>query len=232
VERFARCREADEGRRPRYAADLAGGDWPERARKAAIELSGGGEGAETAREMLLSDLRDMFDAQPSGVLFVREILAGLVDREDRPWSEWKLGKPITGRQLAALLKPLGVTANQTVRRSSETAKGYEIKMLADAFARYSPPSQSVTRSQVADSAAFDDSQSVTPKNFVTDEIPKNSTVSAGCDRVTDPIPPFGNGKPNGADSDHSPEGLENPFWMLDDPEHAPPASPKRGRVVI
>jgi hypothetical protein len=76
-------------------ADLAGGEWPERARKAAIELSGGGEGAETAREMLLGDLRELFDAEPSGILFTREIVAALQKREDRAWSEWKAGKPIT-----------------------------------------------------------------------------------------------------------------------------------------
>lgn len=88
-------------------ADLAGGEWPIRARSAAIELSGDGEGTETAREMLLRDLCEMFGAEPSGVLFVREIIAMLHKRDDRPWSEWKSGKPITSRQIATLLKPLG-----------------------------------------------------------------------------------------------------------------------------
>src|SRR5215470_14081106 len=43
-------------------ADVAGGEWPMRARKAAIEANGT-EGSETTREMLLNDIRDAFDAK-------------------------------------------------------------------------------------------------------------------------------------------------------------------------
>ena len=174
-------------------ADLAGGAWPHRARKTALELSGGNEGTETTREMLLGDLRELFEAEKTGVLFSREILAALAKREDRPWSEWKAGKPITGRQLAALMKPLGITTNQTIRRGNDDDKGYRSEWFEDAFARYLPnrPSQSVTRSQVADSVAFGDFRSATRKEFVTDGIPKKPSVSAGCDCVTDKIPDSG-----------------------------------------
>ena len=42
-------------------ADLAGGDWPARARKAATTLSGDGDGADsTLGERLLADLQDVF----------------------------------------------------------------------------------------------------------------------------------------------------------------------------
>jgi putative DNA primase/helicase len=170
-------------------ADLAGGEWPERARQTAIELSREGGDSESARVQLLADLRALFEAVPSGVLFTKEILADLVKRDDRPWSEWKNGKPITGRQVAALLKPLGITTNQTVRRGIDHDKGYRRKDMEDAFERYLPASQSVTRGQVADSAAFTDFRSVTHENDVTDTTLENLSIPAGCHRVTDREPP-------------------------------------------
>jgi putative DNA primase/helicase len=169
-------------------ADLAGGEWPERARQAAVELSRGGGDSESARVQLLADLRALFEAASSGVLFTKEILADLVKRDDRPWSEWKNGKPITGRQIAALLKPLGITTNQTVRRGIDHDKGYRRKDMEDAFERYLPASQSVTRGQVADSAAFTDFLSVTRENDVTDTPLENPSIPVACHRVTDREP--------------------------------------------
>jgi len=69
-------------------ADCAGGEWPDRARSALVALSGrGDDDARRAGVQLLSDLRELFDADPSGKLFVKEILPKLADREDRRWSE-------------------------------------------------------------------------------------------------------------------------------------------------
>lgn len=74
-------------------ADLAGGAWPERARRTAIELSADGEDAMSSGVLLLADLRELFAREPSGVLFTGEIHAD----ETRPWPEWKNEKPITER---------------------------------------------------------------------------------------------------------------------------------------
>lgn len=145
-------RAADNWRPLLAIADLAGGEWPERARKAAVALTlAGAEDAETMRTMLLRDLRAMFEAVPADpnadppviaraareVLFTSEILDDLHKRDDRPWPEWgKASKPITSRQLAALLKPLKISTNQTVRRGADHGKGYRAADFADAFARY------------------------------------------------------------------------------------------------
>jgi hypothetical protein len=97
---------------------------------------------------LLSDFRELFEAEPSDKLFVREILPKLADREDRRWSEWgKAGKPITGAQVATLLRPFNIKTNQTV--GAETAKGYERAWFDDAFARYLAPHQRPQRHQRA-----------------------------------------------------------------------------------
>jgi hypothetical protein len=99
------------------AAELAGGGWPERAQAAATVLALDAEDAALARVLLLADLRRLFDGEPSGVLFTREILAALHKDETRPWPEWKQGKPITDRQLAALLTEFKIVPKTVGRRA-------------------------------------------------------------------------------------------------------------------
>ena len=178
-------RAADAWTLPVGIADVAGGDWPKLARQTAVALSReiADEGAGVA---LLADLRELFSREPSGVLFTREILAALHKDETRPWPEWKNGKPITDRQLAAQLKEFRIMP-KTVRRGSKTEKGYKLEWFEDALARYLPAPQipTVTASQAGDSAGFEPFRSVTPAPDVTDEKRKKASVSAGCDGVTD-----------------------------------------------
>jgi hypothetical protein len=47
----------------------------------------------------------IFDALAVDRLSSIEITDALAQMEDRPWPEWKGGKPITPRQLAKLLEP-------------------------------------------------------------------------------------------------------------------------------
>jgi hypothetical protein len=167
-------------------ADVAGGIWPECARGVAIELSSDGEDTMSDGVLLLADLRELFAKEPSGVLFTREILTALNADETRPWPEHKHGKPLTDRQLAALLKPYKVKP-RTVRRGTDTEKGYKLEWLSGPFAAYLPP-RSVTASQSSNSAGFEPVPSVTlPATVaphVTDTRRENPSVSAGCDGVT------------------------------------------------
>jgi hypothetical protein len=55
--------------------------------------------------------------------------------EDRPWPEWKNGKPLTKTQLARLLSRFGIKP-KGVRIGNETPRGYERKQFDDAFSRY------------------------------------------------------------------------------------------------
>ena len=134
-------RAADNWRPLLAIADLAGGNCPERAWQAALELTRESGEGESARELMLADLRELFDAEPRGVMFTSEILPRLHTRDDRPWSEWKAGKAMTGRHMAALLKPLGISTNQTVRRGADRGKGYRAEDFADAWSRYLPPAR-------------------------------------------------------------------------------------------
>jgi Protein of unknown function (DUF3631) len=119
-------------------AEQAGGECPERARSAAVLLSGNTD-IETLGTLLLGDLREMFEA--SGMdLFSHEILAVLWAKEDRPWSEYgKNGQPISKVQLARLLaffKVRPTTIHRDVNGRRVQAKGYKAEHLKNVFERY------------------------------------------------------------------------------------------------
>jgi hypothetical protein len=135
-------RAADNWRPLLAIADLAGGEWPRRARQAALALSGAEDSQDGAREQLLGDIRDAFREREVKRIFTEDLLADLCAREDRPWREWRHGNCLTAIQLARLLKPFGIRP-RSMRDSGGNAKGYELAAFADAFGRYLPaePSQ-------------------------------------------------------------------------------------------
>lgn len=137
-------RAADNWRPLLAIADAAGGDWPARARKAALLLSG-----ETLIEdadvkvQLLWDLRDIFIERDADKLASETIVEALVKLETRPWSEWRRGKPLTQNSLARLLKPFRIHP-KTVRVGTDTPKGYDRADLVDAWNRYLPAEEGVS----------------------------------------------------------------------------------------
>ncbi|CAN5766983.1 hypothetical protein BH24CHL6_BH24CHL6_15380 [soil metagenome] len=113
-------------------AELAGGEWPRRARLAAIALSGEEALHLTTGMRLLADIRDVFE--DADHLPTAELLHRLNDLEDAPWSEW-YGQPLTARGLAKLLEPYGVTP--LLRRlRGERRRGYFRSDFTDAWRRY------------------------------------------------------------------------------------------------
>ncbi len=129
-------RGADNWKRLLAIADLAGGPWLERARAAAVALSSAVMDEEAAIQ-LLADLRSLFAERGVTRLASSEIVQVLGRREDRPWPEWKHGRPLTVRQLALLLAPFGVRPTQ-FKLGGQKVRGYEVGDLSDAFARYLP----------------------------------------------------------------------------------------------
>ncbi len=144
-------RDADNWRPLLAIADLVGDTWPERARKAALLLSGQSTEADQAPAIqLLADLRELFyphdvagaaeggqgpALEPKDHLTSSEITEQLGKREDRPWSEWRRGKPITPRQLAGLLKRFGIRP-KAGWVGGKTLQRYERKDFEDSWARY------------------------------------------------------------------------------------------------
>jgi hypothetical protein len=121
-------------------ADAAGGEWPERARKAAVALSAGRESDEaTLGVRLLTDCRDVFDGAER--LTTRELLERLNDLEEAPWTAWNDGDGIRPRELANKLRPYGINSeDQHIEEEGKrrTRKGYLCADFEDAWARYLP----------------------------------------------------------------------------------------------
>jgi Protein of unknown function (DUF3631) len=125
--------------RPLFAiANLAGGEWPARARQAANALSSGDAAADDSiRTGLLIDTKDIFTEIAKDRIRSEDLIERLVAKKARPWPEWKHGKPITQRQLASLLKPYGIGSKQLWIEGGNR-HGYELGDFADAFKRYLP----------------------------------------------------------------------------------------------
>jgi Protein of unknown function (DUF3631) len=116
-------------------ADLAGGEWPERAREAAQTLSGAGDSASTGTQ-LLADIRAAFDEAKSDVLSSADLVGKLTAEPDSQWAEWRSGKPITQNQLARLLKPFGIAPGQVRITADRQSRGYRRVQFEDAWVRY------------------------------------------------------------------------------------------------
>jgi putative DNA primase/helicase len=131
-------RAADNWRPLLAIADAAGGDWPARARKAALLLSGEAADDSDVKVQLLSDLRDIFTERDADKLPSETLVEDLVKLETRPWAEWRRGgKPLTLNGLARLLKLFAIHP-KTVRIGVQTPKGYDRSDFSDAWERYVP----------------------------------------------------------------------------------------------
>lgn len=119
-------------------AELAGGDWPDRARAAAIALAESAVDPSEAEHghILLTALRSIF-ADNGDVLASKVICEKLDEEEELPFGGYGDGSGIKPRTLAKLLKPYGIKS-KTVWIKDKSAKGYHRDDFDDAWKRYTP----------------------------------------------------------------------------------------------
>lgn len=145
-------RSADNWRPLLAVADAAGGEWPVRARRVAEGIAeAGNEGEQSAKVMLLDDIRAAFEDMGRDRLSSADLVSALVAMEGRPWCEWKHGKPITQNSLARQLQPFNLVPGN-LRVHGQVMKGYRLEQFRDAFARYIPipPAGTATPLQMAE----------------------------------------------------------------------------------
>lgn len=123
-------------------AEVAGGEWPERARAAAVHLNAERQKADPSMGMrLLEHIRTVFAEKQTDRLPTAVLLGALNMEEEWPWGALpRTGKPLDPIGLARRLKPFGVRPG-TVRFNpgdKDTLKGYELAWFKDAFDRYLP----------------------------------------------------------------------------------------------
>ncbi|WP_207931131.1 DUF3631 domain-containing protein [Streptomyces sp. 8K308] len=150
-------------------ADAAGGDWPERARAACVELILAAKQDDTASIgiRLLTDLRDHVfqgaDRLPTVVILDR-----LLALDDAPWDDIE-GKPMTSRMLSRMLREYVTADNKpiaarNIKSGGSVLKGYYASDLNDAWTRYCPPPPGKSATSATEAAI----PGVTSENAVAD----------------------------------------------------------------
>lgn len=117
-------------------ADAAGGDWPERARVAAVALVA--DLREHRRESLgirlLADIRSAFNIAECESLTTASLLKTLNASDESPWADLH-GKPLDARGLSRRLGNYGIKP-KVVRVGTSTPRGYDRADFVDVWKRY------------------------------------------------------------------------------------------------
>jgi hypothetical protein len=104
-------------------ADTAGGQWPERARNAAIKLCGLDD-TESIQMMLLADICEVFEATDESKISSKELVERLNGMTHRPWAEFKQGSPLTQNKLAFLLHAFEISPQEDFCRQRAMDRRY------------------------------------------------------------------------------------------------------------
>jgi hypothetical protein len=123
-------------------AELAGDEWPARARRAAVELAERADDTDASLGLLLlADVQSVFVERDVERIATADLLAALGSFEESPWAEWWLdphtGSPRSGapRRLAQLLGSYGIRSRD-VRVGEGSKKGYKREEFVDAWERF------------------------------------------------------------------------------------------------
>ncbi len=116
-------------------ADLAGEEWGERARAAAVELSSGEAREDDSLSLqLLADIRTIFSSTEAQRFKTSELIDELGKIEESPWGDW-YGKPISPQGLSKLLRPYRIKT-LPVWIDGTKARGYKREQFVEAWNRY------------------------------------------------------------------------------------------------
>lgn len=124
-------------------ADLAGGDWPRRARQACkVFLAEKPQSAVSLGVRLLADLKRIWP-EDSATMSTSDILADLADLDEAPWADL-YGEGLKPRKLAQLLSDYDIRSHD-VWTLHGSRKGYRREDLWDSWARYVSPEKGDVR---------------------------------------------------------------------------------------
>lgn len=134
-------------------ATVAGGDWLKIGTEAALKLASGESLYLSIGAELLADIQEIFECKKVDRIFSAELVKALVTDDEKRWSSFNRGFPISPTQLSRKLKGYGIHS-KSIRIGINNLKGYSKEQFTEAFERYIPtssysPSQPVTTSQVS-----------------------------------------------------------------------------------
>jgi len=129
-------------------ADAAGGEWPLRARAAAVELvRGSKDSTPSLGVQLLADLARIFAEASMNQLSTQSVLDGLRALEESPWADLR-GKALDARGLSRRLSSYGVKPVQ-IWLAGNNVRGYKAIDLLDPCRRYCTPDVAETLAGLA-----------------------------------------------------------------------------------
>lgn len=123
----------------RIAAAL-GGPWPDRMATAyAAKAQVRDDDNEATNIMLLRDVWSLFERNThQRTRSSSELVEHLVGMDDRPWPEYRHGRPLTASTIARLLRPFDIKSSN-IRTGMSVVKGYHRDDVKAAFDRYAAP---------------------------------------------------------------------------------------------
>lgn len=127
-------------------ASAAGGDWEERASRAAASLSGETEDSQEIAIALLRDILRAFEDSGAAEMHSEDLLRSLVAMPESAWATWHHGRPMTAKALANLLRPFGIRSQQ-IKIESVNRNGYMRSQFIGEWDRYCVSSTESTPSQ-------------------------------------------------------------------------------------
>jgi hypothetical protein len=130
------ARPADNWRPLLAIADAIGGEWPGKAREAAIYLCAEAKGAdpELGTQLLYDALKVMDADGIDGKIHSADLVRGLIALEGRPWGECNHAREITQNWVSKELTNYGIRSKNV--RLGTVKKGYERTPLSEAVRRY------------------------------------------------------------------------------------------------
>jgi putative DNA primase/helicase len=128
-------RAADNWRPLLAIAELTKGTWPKDARQAATTLSGEEDDGAIGVE-LLRDIKEAFGTDAE--IRSADLVAALTADPERPWADWRHGRPLTQKQLATLLKPFCIISTNVTPPGRAQGKGYRRDDFEGAWEVYCP----------------------------------------------------------------------------------------------
>jgi hypothetical protein len=164
-------------------ADLAGGGWPEAAKKALVELCAGAQADDDSVGVsLLRDIKAAFAEKHVTEMPSADLAAALAEVEGSPWGEWSKGKPLSQSKLARLLKPFDVRPDRIGGKDSRL-RGYAVEWFNDAFSRYLPRESVHPSTTRENSGDYEDLKASTIEAVDTSENAVSPAENADCGHV-------------------------------------------------
>ena len=178
-------RAADNWQPLQSIAELAGKEWPQLCRLAAIQLSGIEEEAPSINVELLMDIADIFHDKGATKIFSLDLIEALCQNEEKAWATWNRGKPITPHQVSKKLADFKIKPDD-VRIGVTHKKGYKLQDINEALIRYKPtPDESATPRQPSNTNAYSDFDKRDNVESVADVKPLEPLINKDCRGVAD-----------------------------------------------